>query len=210
MCNKVLSRDKLNKNPTPLLCNQEVLSQNKRKGVLPRPSLIQEKWGSGYQISTRLNIVDTSATEIRRKYKVLGWAITIQIYLTCVQRFLLGSRWLMCSLWGAQGTAPGCTGVWGWFLPPASLRSLSCRGPGESYTRSHQTDAYRLRVKNLFHRHGGLQEPHEQTAAAPEHHQWEQMHQATRPVSQAQTCALVTRGWPQHSHKMLLGSTRVS
>lgn len=66
-------------------------------------------------------------------------------------------------------------------------------------------------IKGSFHRHGDLQEPHEQTAAAPECHNIPedvQMHQATRPVTQAQTSG--NRGWPQHSHKMLRQHMRAS
>lgn len=216
MCNKVLSRDKLNKNPTPLLCNQEVLSQNKRK-ILPRPSLIQEKWGSGYQITTKLNIFDIWATKIRTKNKVLRWGSTTQ---TCVQRSRWGagdwSDYSFC--FGAQGAAPGWKGGSSWFLPPASLRSPEGlqRARGIIHWEPQGWWLQLLsRVKSLFHRHGDLQEPDEQTAAAPECHKCRtplEVYKCTKLRDHSLKHKYVlwssrSRGWPQHSHKMLWGRT---
>lgn len=101
-------------------------------------------------------------------------------------KVLLGSRWLKCSLWGVQDAAPGCTGVSGWFLPPASTADAYSFYQG---LRASSTDM-------------GVYESHEQTAAAPEftsENSPVQMHQVTRPVSQAQTCALVIRKRDGHN-----------
>lgn len=216
MCNKVLSRDKLNKNPTPLLCNQEVLSQNKRK-ILPRPSLIQEKWGSGYQITTKLNIFDIWATKIRTKNKVLREAAPHRL----VSKGLVGEQVTEVTTHFAlvpKVQHQAGKEVQADFLPPASLRSPEGlqRAKGIIHWEPQGWWLQLLsRVKSLFHRHGDLQEPDEQTAAAPECHKCRtplEVYKCTKLRDHSLKHKYVlwssrSRGWPQHSHKMLWGRT---
>lgn len=195
MCNKVLSRDKLNKNPTPALCNQEVLSQNNRKEVLPRPSLIQEKWGSGYQITTRLNVFDISAIEIRIKNKVLGRGSTTQTHLTCVHRSHWGAGdWNDYFVWVPRYSTRLERSFRLIFATCFPQESILQRARGIIHW-SHQVDAYSFyQGLRSCSTDMGIYKSHMNKVQLPQNvTRGVKMHQARRPLTQAQICALVIK-----------------
>lgn len=200
MCNKVLSRDRLNKKPHPssLQSGSSQPEQKKRNfaKIISHPEKTRI-WIPNYH---KVKHIWYISHRNKNKNKVLGRGSTTQTHLTHVHR----SCWAAGD-WSAYFGVPKVQHQAVQEFQTAFCHLLPSgvhlQRAGESYTGSHQgnADSFYQGLRNCS-TDMGVYKSHMNKLQLPQHVtragtplEVVQTHQATRPVTQAQTGALVIR-----------------
>lgn len=197
-CNNMLSRDRLNKEPhLPSLKSGSSQPEQKRK------------FCQDHHSSRKNEDPDTSY----HKVKHIWCSSTTQMHLTCVHRSCRAAEYSRVTEVLTLGSPTCSTRLYSscnCFLQPTSLKSPSCRewgrgpGPEESYAGSHQADArcFYQGLSRACSTDMGVYKSHTNKMQLLQHitsagmsPRAVQTHQATRPITQAQTGALLIRQW---------------